>query len=149
LRQKNLILGLQILVFAAIIAAISMGLSKYGTDISNNLWLFLLMTEVFTAISAFLLLMQTHRAKMVTFFTTESSSEALWLALVMGVTQSLSAAAIVFAFATGGTLAIVYTISSLSILIPIILSIVIYKEHWNARKAAAIAISTAALALLK
>ncbi|MDB5265280.1 MAG: hypothetical protein JWN64_851 [Parcubacteria group bacterium] len=149
LRQKNLVLGLQILLIASITAAVSIGLSKYGTNIANNLWLFLLVSEIFTVASAFLLLIQKHRTATFTFFKTESSPAALWLVLIMGITQSLSFMTIMFAFATGGTLAIVYTISSLYILIPIILSIVIYKEHWNARKAIAIVLSIAALALLK
>jgi drug/metabolite transporter (DMT)-like permease len=148
-RQKNLLLGLQILILASITAAISTGLSKYGTGITNNLWLFLFISEVFTVGSAFLLLLQKHRTATFTFFKTESSPAALWLVLVMGVTQSLGFMTIMFAFASGGTLAIVYTISSLYILVPIILSILVYKEHWNVRKAVALALSIAALALLR
>ncbi len=148
-RQKNLVLGLQILLLASITAAVSAGLSKYGTNIASNLWFFLLVSEVCTVISAFLLLVQRHRTGMPIFFKTESTADALWLALVMGITQSLSFMALMFAFAKGGSLAIVYTVSSLYILIPIILSILIYKEHWNTQKALAIALSITALALLK
>ena len=48
-----------------------------------------------------------------------------------------------------GSLGVVYAIQSLYILIPIILSIVIYKEHWNVRKIFAIILSLAALAFLR
>jgi len=68
--------------------------------------------------------------------------------VLMGILQSCSFLFIMLAFAEG-TLSIVYTVQSLYILIPIILSIIIYKEHWNARKVVAIILSIAALALLK
>jgi uncharacterized membrane protein len=52
------------------------------------------------------------------------------------------------AFIYGGPLGIVYTINSLYILLPIILAIIFYGEHWNVRKAVAIILSVLALALL-
>ena len=55
----------------------------------------------------------------------------------------------VYAYSLGGSLGIVYTINSLYILIPITLSIMFYNEHWNLRKVTAIALSIAALWLLK
>ncbi len=149
LRQKNLVRGLQFLLIASAIAAVSVAFSKYGTSIASNLWLFLLVSEAFLIVSAFALLIQTHRTNVPAFFKAESSPAALWLALVMGVTQSLSFMGMMFAFASGGTLAIVYTIVSLYILIPVVLSIIIYKEHWNLQKALAIGLSVAALVLLK
>ena len=52
------------------------------------------------------------------------------------------------AFVAGGPLGIVYTINSLYILLPIILAIIFYGEHWNFRKALAIGLSVVALAML-
>lgn len=46
-----------------------------------------------------------------------------------------------FAFALQGNMAIVFTINSFSILIPIVLSIIFYKEHFNMRKALVIWLS--------
>ncbi len=67
----------------------------------------------------------------------------------MGVSQAIGAATMVFAFAEGGALSIVYTINSLYILVPIILSVLIYKEHISIQKTLAIILSVVVLALFK
>ena len=53
-----------------------------------------------------------------------------------------------FAFSVGGTLAVVQTIHSMYILIPIVLAIIFYNEYWNLQKAAAIVLSVVSLAFL-
>jgi drug/metabolite transporter (DMT)-like permease len=148
LRQKNLRLGLYLLFTAAVIGSLSIALFKYGTDITNNVWLYLLVSEMFTVVSACLLLAKRHKGFALNFFKTESSPTALKLVLIMGITQSLAAITIIFAFVEGGTLGIVYTIHSLYILIPIVLSVIFYNEHWNVQKAVAIALSIVAVGLL-
>jgi uncharacterized membrane protein len=64
---------------------------------------------------------------------------------VRAVLISASLGLVLFAF-QGGTLGIVQTIHSLYILIPIVLAIIFYNEHWNLQKAVAIVLSIAALA---
>lgn len=53
-----------------------------------------------------------------------------------------------YAFQNGGSLAIVQTINSMYILIPIVLSVIFYKEHWNIQKVTAVILSVFALMLL-
>jgi uncharacterized membrane protein len=50
------------------------------------------------------------------------------------------------AYALGGSLSMVQTILSFYVLITIVLSIVIYHEHWDVQKALAIVLSVVALA---
>lgn len=148
LRQKNLLRGLYILFTASIIGAVSITFFKYGTDISQNVWLYLLVSDVFLAFSSILVLLRKYKSKTVKYIQSETSLESIKLFSVMGLAQFGGAATMIFAFAGGGALGIVYTINSLYILIPIVLSIIFYNEHWNLRKAIAIFLSIAALALL-
>jgi uncharacterized membrane protein len=53
---------------------------------------------------------------------------------------------IFYAYGNGGTLGVVQTINSMYILIPIVLAIYFYKEHWNAQKMLAVVLSVVALA---
>jgi len=55
---------------------------------------------------------------------------------------------ILFAYGSGGTLGLVQTIHSLYIIIPIILAIIFYNEHWNMPKAVAVLMSIVALGFL-
>ncbi|MCA9487000.1 EamA family transporter [Candidatus Woesearchaeota archaeon] len=50
-----------------------------------------------------------------------------------------------FTLALKGNLAVVYTINSFSLLVPIILSIFIYKEHFDMKKGIAIALTILSL----
>jgi uncharacterized membrane protein len=52
-----------------------------------------------------------------------------------------------FQKALTGNLAVVFTINSFSILIPIILSIIFYKDHFNKKKAFVIALSIVSIIL--
>jgi drug/metabolite transporter (DMT)-like permease len=53
-----------------------------------------------------------------------------------------------YAYSVGGTLAMVQIIYSMYILITVLLAIILYKEHWNLQKIAAIFLSVLSLALL-
>jgi multidrug transporter EmrE-like cation transporter len=52
-----------------------------------------------------------------------------------------------FTRALEGNLAVVFTINSFAILIPIILSIIFYKDHFNFKKAFVIALSIVSIIL--
>ena len=65
-----------------------------------------------------------------------------------GALLVLSLGSGLYALSYGGPVAIVYTVTAMYILIPIVLAIIFYNEHWNTQKVIAIIISVAALALL-
>lgn len=148
-RQRNLVRGLWLIVIGAFVGAVSVTFAKAGADVSPNVWLFIGVGEALTAFSAIATLYARHRHETFDRIQKESSPEAIKLSLIKGVLQAIGAVTMIFAFAIGGPLGIVYTINSLYILIPIILSIIIYNEHWNAQKVIAIILSIAALGLLK
>jgi drug/metabolite transporter (DMT)-like permease len=149
MRQKNLARGIYLLLAAAVIGSISIALFKYGTDITHNVWLYLLVSDLFLAFSSVLVLLRKYKSGTLAHMKSETTPQSLKLVGVMGLAQASGAATMIFAFAAGGALGIVYTINSLYILIPIILSIIFYNEHWNLRKAIAILLSMVALALLR
>ena len=84
------------------------------------------------------------------FYTIKEDTSAglLWVSTMRAVLITIGLALMVYAFETGGPLAIVQTIHSMYILIPIVLAIIFYNEHWNLQKVVAIVLSVAALALL-
>ena len=148
-RQNNLPKGIQLMLFTSVLSAISMVFMKLGVNVTENIWLYMTAAHSFIAMFAFLLLLRKHKTKTLTYCKNEASSESLRLAFFMGISMSVGVSTIVFSLALSGPLGIVYTINSLYILIPIILSIIFYHEHWNVRKVVAIVLSIAALGLLR
>ncbi len=147
-RQNGLIKGLWLVSLCAIISAVSISLTKEGADVAVNIWGYILMGEFFMGLTGVILLLFKFKTRSLSVVRNETNSKVIQLSVLLGLMHALGAYTMVFAFYHQGPLAIVYTINSLYILIPIILSIIIYKEHWNARKVVAIILSIAALALL-
>jgi drug/metabolite transporter (DMT)-like permease len=148
-RQKNLKLGLIFLVLASLIGTVSIAFTKHGANITSSVWMFVFIGEVFLALSSILVLTQQHRRQTIQYIARNTPTGSTSFILVMAVAQALSALTMVFAFSAGGSLAIVYTISSLYILIPILLSVYVFKEHFNIQKGSALVLAIAAVALLR
>lgn len=149
-RQVDLSRGLILMVISALFVAAGAAINKAGTDLFAAVLLFAACANAIATIAGVLL--YRYRKKDVSSVIPEihfADKKLLVLSAVSGVIQFISFAAFILAFALGGTLAIVYTIHSLYILIPIVLSIIFFKEHWNAQKAVAIILSIAALGLLR
>ncbi len=146
-RQHNLKKGLILLVISAAITATNAAINKYGVSIFESVLLFAAISHFGSTILGFI--SHKMRRKTTAAMTHHPfDSRLLLLAGVLGVVQFVSFNAFLYAFATGGPLAVVYTIHSLYIVIPIVLAIMFYSEHWNLRKALAIVISIAAILLL-
>lgn len=147
-RQNDLRKGIVILVIISCFAAFSIAVMKAGTDMAPNPWTYIVAGEFFLGLAATLLLLIRHRFGALSVIKSASTARVFVLAFVLGVSNLAAASAVVFAFINQGPLGIVYTINSLYILIPIVLSIIFYGEHWNLRKVTAIVLSIAALGLL-
>jgi len=78
----------------------------------------------------------------------DSKQKLIFYATLRALLITASLVFILYAYSVDGTLAIVQTIHSMYILIPIVLSIIFYNEHWNLQKAVAIILSVLSLALL-
>lgn len=144
-RQKNLLNGLLLTLAVVFIAAATVSVSKYGSDTTLDQWFYLFLIEVFMFLTGACLLFSKRR----TLLWTKPDREFMKTAFWMGLTKYASTACVILAFASGGTLGIVYTINSLYILIPIVFSIIYYHEHWNVRKVMAIVLSVLALWFLQ
>ncbi|MFT5037347.1 MAG: putative membrane protein [Candidatus Azotimanducaceae bacterium] len=146
-RQNNLRKGVLIMIVGATFAAIASAISKYGAGSLESVFLFLAVSLGSGAFSGLLL----HRFRNKQEHNVVQKSD-LWGSFVYGglcgITQFLSFVTLMLAFMEG-SLAIVYTINSFYILIPIVLSILIYGEHWNARKLLAIGFSLLAVGFLR
>lgn len=144
-RQINLRTGLWWLVLTVLISAIGVAAWKHGADIAPNTWMYIFAVEVTMIPIAFSVLFQKHKNNIMTKLAEAKDFKFIKILFVSTVVQAIGGAGFVFALTSGGALGIVYTINSLYILIPIILSIMFYNEHWNARKVIAIVLSVVAL----
>jgi len=148
-RQNNLTLGLILIVICAVTSAIAAGLQKFATEIQSfPLWIVSLISLGILASSLTQYLIK-HRGELASSFISQYSPGVLYVALLRTVFAGGGFLLTLFAFVYGGSLGIVYTINSLYILLPIILAIIFYGEHWNFRKACAIILSVIALILLR
>lgn len=145
-RQVNLKKGIFYVLVTAAIGGVSAMTWKYGADISPNIWMYILAGELFVLFSASLSLVKTHKQNLRKPLLIIYNPLFIKMCIVSAVVSVVAASSTVFAFTSGGSLGIVYTINSLYILIPIVLSIIFYNEHWNARKVIAIILSIVALA---
>ncbi len=147
-RQNNLRKGILLILFTGTLAALIAALNNYLSSTSTSvLWI-----GVFSAIgiligSSTLMLIKHGSSEVKETIKTHTTKQALCWALIRGITINLSFVAFLYALTSNGTLGIVYTIVSMYILIPIVLAIVFYGEHWNFRKILAITLSVLALGL--
>jgi len=145
-RQGNLHKGLVFLTVTAFLTIASQAMAKHGTSLFDNIFIFIIMSTTFSMLGGIAIHM--FKSKKSNIINTDfKNMKIIMLATCAGTMQFASYSLVMFAYKTG-SLAIVYTINSFYILIPIILSIIIYQEHWNARKAFAIGLSIVALAFL-
>jgi uncharacterized membrane protein len=144
-RQLNLKAGLWWLFVTVVISVLGVTVWKHGADVAPNTWMYILAVELTMIPIAFTALWQKHQSRLGEKFQEIKRRAFLKILLVASVVHAVAGAVFVFAITSGGELGIVYTINSLYILIPIILSIIFYNEHWNARKVIAIGLSILAL----
>lgn len=148
-RQSNMMAGLVLLVIGAIISATAAALNKYSTELWNDVWWLLWFSSIGVFFGALLSVWWKNGLRaIVRTVKEETDKKAIFYASLRGVIMCIALWLGLFAFVAGGTLAAVHTIQSMYILIPIVLAIILYNEHWNTQKVVAIVLSIAALAFL-
>jgi len=149
-RQKNLSRGLWLLVGAALLATGAAITLKYATSFNDIsiLWLSAIAHTLMVLVGVGVLLQRQSVKELRNKAEVHPGASYIFLVMVTGVFHILSFVTFVWAFSLG-SMSLVYTIQSLYILIPIILSIIFYNEHWDTQKVVAIVVSIAALGLLK
>ena len=149
IRQNNLWLGLWLLLLTTLMTATAAIISKEVADTASDLWFALAVGDGLLAVSAaFLFIFHNRKQNIFTQIKQHSSTGFILWAVIIGVIQAIAFAMLLFAY-RDGSLGIIYTVHSLYILIPIVLSIIYYHEHWNVRKVLAIILSIAALWFLQ
>lgn len=148
-RQSDLKKGLLILLLIAVLSAVGASVRKWGTDVAADILLFTLLLYCGRVVVASVAIFTQRKVQPLRARFAEAKHKGfLKTLLLMTVFQGFGALTFNYALGIGGPLGIVYTINSLYILIPIVLSIMIYGEHWNTRKAFAIGLSLLAVVLL-
>jgi drug/metabolite transporter (DMT)-like permease len=148
-RQNNLMLGLGLVLVTGLLSATSATLYKLVMDAGVPVLVALFYSAFGILLGSLLSILYAHGLRSFVRTIKEQTSRKLvfWGALRAALI-TIGFGFILHAYALGGTLAIVQTIHSLYILIPIVLAIIIYDEHWNFQKAVAIVMSVAALSLM-
>ena len=139
--QKNLYVGVVLVVVTALLTSISSIIPKYIQVQNFNYELFILASfffGIFFSAAGYVL----HKKNTQRVYHTHGVVK-FWL--LTGFIHYLAFYA--FMRAMEGNLAIAFTINSFSILIPIILSIIFYWEHFNLKKGLVIALSVVSILL--
>ena len=148
-RQTNLLVGLLFVGLTAVISAGTAIINKIAIDFSFTIFetLFYVSAGIFFGAGSLLVIQDGFRS-IVSQIKKDTSIPLVFLSFMRSFLISGAVFAMLYAYTQGGTLAIVQTVHSMYILIPIVLSIFIYKEHWNMQKVVAVVLSVVALVFL-
>ncbi|MFK7780704.1 MAG: SMR family transporter [Candidatus Gracilibacteria bacterium] len=138
--QKNLFRGIILLIITAILTAISSAVSKEVMLREYNIYGFMLFSSFFGLFFSQIFYKHQKRNKKI-----YNSDGIIKFSIITGLLHIISF--YLFTSALVGNLAVVFTINSFSILIPIILSIFYYKEHFSLKKGLVILLSIASVLL--
>jgi len=148
-RQNNLIAGLILIGVTGALSALSAVVFKYVIDAGMSTIVTLLYTVLGILVGSLAsMLYTTGPASLQKTIAKHSSWPLFGTAIMRSTFIASSVWLMLYAFSVGGTLAVVQTIHSMYILIPIVLAIIFFNEHWNLQKVIAIVLSVASLALL-
>lgn len=147
-RQNNLLLGLLLVIVISGTSAVAAALNKYVIDAGMSEWVTLWYASWGIFIGTLTMISLQMRALPMRHIVTHTSVGLVQASVFRSVLICVSLLCILYAYGHGGALGIVQTIHSLYIVIPIVLAVLIYKEHINWKKVSAVVISIAALGLL-
>ncbi len=147
-RQQNLVAGLLFVLLISISSAAAAAMNKYAIDTGMSHWVALWYTVFGIVVGTLCIIF--GKLRFVTWSHIRLHSTALLIkqATLRSILISTSTLFIFYAYGHGGELGIVQTIHSLYIIIPIVLSVLIYQEHINWNKAMAVVLSIVALGFL-
>ena len=137
LRQKDLMRGIWLTVTSAILISISALGGKVVTTLGSSIYVFLIINYFVSAVGQSSVYVSKSRD---TSLIRVQKKEIIIVAFLLGIFQYLGFMTLLVAYKTG-EVSLVYAINSTYIVIPILLSIWFYREHWNIRKACAIGLS--------
>jgi drug/metabolite transporter (DMT)-like permease len=145
-RQINLKRGLIFLVYSSLLVLVSTLMIKQASELNLDMPLFVFVSAIawtFTSWLSYKWFKKQHKKKWID--KKYSTKNIYSFAAVLGFFNITSFYA--FAKALEGNLAVAFTINSFSILIPIVLSIIFYKDHFDIKKAIVILLSIVSIIL--
>lgn len=146
-RQKSMYLGLLFLIVASLFSTAATMVNKYSTGIFESPLIFVVLTHISIAIVGWITGFaeehkrakdgkeQRHRSLTVPFIILCMSAGSFQL---LGFWTNIVSL-------TEGPLSLAYAVMSFQMLVPMILSAFVYREEWDIRKVAALALSSASL----
>ncbi|MCP4523756.1 MAG: EamA family transporter [Candidatus Gracilibacteria bacterium] len=126
-RQKNLYLGVLFMLLTAFLTTITSGISKEVVLQDYNIITYLFLTSLFGLLFSVFSYFYSDKKK-----RKYHQGGIFKFSLISGILHLVTF--FTFMGALEGNLAVVFTIVSFSILIPIILSIIFYNDHFNKKK---------------
>jgi len=144
-RQKNLSLGLKLLLVSTVLSAVSLLLTKQGLLYGSAILFMLCMSQITGTLASVAILLRQHGAGFKMF--SHADRRDVHLGVLSGIFMFISSYCLFAALSTG-LASVVYVIQAHYILIPIVLSVWWYRDHINMRKFAAVVVSFFAIALL-
>ena len=149
-RQHNLAIGLGIVLVTGFISAGVAVVNKIAIDAAVPIFGTVLYTSLgILCTTVFIIVLKNGVRSVLMHIKNDTTPLLVFYSSLRASLISLSLFAMLYAYTQGGTLAVVQTVHSMYILIPIVLAIVFYNEHWNIQKVIAIILSVAALAFLQ
>lgn len=139
-RQRNLRMGLLLVVGSALCVAVATSFQKVAMDAGVSVFLFIMIQNSFGLATNVVIGLVRRNITMAHW----RDRRYLYYGFFLGMLQVCFFALGLLGFAAG-KLALVYSIMSLYIVIPIALSVYVYHEHINTRKVIAIVLSVVAL----
>ncbi len=147
-RQHNLLRGLVLVLLVSVTSATAAALNKFVMDAGMNEWTVLWYTSWGITIGCLVLLMGKLRSLPYQHIVQHSSLDLIKTAIFRSLLICLSLLCVLFAYGNGGDLGIVQTIQGFYIVIPILLSVLLYQEHINWQKFIAVVLCILSLLLL-
>jgi len=143
-RQKNLRLGIVLLIQSTILTSVSVLFSKEGLAHGRDVLFMIGASQLAGTMCSIAIL---YRQKGVRTMVSHIDKRDVLLGALSGILAFFSTYTLFEALSTG-LISIVYVIQAHYILIPIVLAVWWYKEHINVRKALAIVVSLLAIGIL-
>jgi uncharacterized membrane protein len=144
-RQNDLFKGVLLAIVSALFISTTQVMSKFAASPAETMRTFMVFDYAFASLGALVLYMRSGGGRR---NTDMRRLETVYFSVLAGATQFVGFLMLIIAYRSG-PISTIYAINSTYIVIPIVLSIWFYGEHWNLHKAIAVVLSVVAVVLLR
>ncbi|MFM2424261.1 MAG: hypothetical protein RLZZ70_652 [Candidatus Parcubacteria bacterium] len=147
-RQNNLFMGLIMVLIVSGTSALAAALNKYVIELGMSEWEALWYSSWGIFVASFIMIVIKIRTLPWSYVVKYTTPDLLKASIFRSVLICISLLFILYAYGHGGDLGIVQTIHGLYIVIPIVLSVLIYQEHIDWKKVLAVVLCITSLLFL-